>query len=112
MSAYLPQSWWYNYYTKSCIQSFGEFVNLTAPLDTIPVFVRGGYILPQQEAKPTTTESRKGKIELLVAQDEAGEAYGELFWDDGDTLSRSSSCNKLPNLSFLFQTPSKKSATH
>lgn len=84
--AYLPQAIWYDYYTKYYIESKGEYINLTAPLDTIPVFVRGGNVLPQQEAK-RTSESRKTKIQLLVAPDQNGEAFGELFWDDGDSLS-------------------------
>lgn len=37
----------------------------------------------------TTTESRKSKIELLVALDEKGAAQGQLFWDNGESLSKS-----------------------
>ncbi|XP_030765567.1 lysosomal alpha-glucosidase-like [Sitophilus oryzae] len=84
---YLPEGIWYNYYTNNSTQSKGENVTLDAPLDTIPVLVRGGYILPQQDAKQTTTASRKTKLKLLVASNEDGEASGELFWDDGDSLN-------------------------
>lgn len=87
ISAYVPSGIWYDYYTKSMIKSTGANFNFSAPLDTIPLLLRGGYIIPQQAAKMTTTEGRKSKIELLVATDETGQAQGQLYWDDGDTLS-------------------------
>lgn len=34
----------------------------------------------------TTTESRKQPMALAVALTESGEASGELFWDDGESL--------------------------
>lgn len=34
----------------------------------------------------TTTESRKQPMALAVALTASGEAYGELFWDDGESL--------------------------
>lgn len=97
VSAYLPNSIWYDYYTKSYIRSKGEHYNFTAPLDTIPLLIRGGYIIPQQAPKPTTTESRKSKIELLVATDETGQAQGQLYWDDGDSLS------KFANVYYIYK---------
>lgn len=88
IDAYLPAGVWYDFYnTKSTIRSFGGNYNLSAPLDTIPVLVRGGFVLPQQTPKQTTTESRKSKVELLVASNENGTASGSLYWDDGDSLS-------------------------
>ncbi|XP_066250642.1 lysosomal alpha-glucosidase-like [Euwallacea similis] len=87
VNAYFPEGRWYDYYTNLCTDSKGEYINLTAPLDTIPVFVRGGSVLPRQGPRPTTTETRTTKLEILVALDESGEAWGELFWDDGDSLN-------------------------
>lgn len=89
VEAYLPAGVWYDYYnSKATIKSSGNIYNLSAPLDTIPVLVRGGYVLPHQAPKQTTTESRKSKVELLVASDENGKATGKLYWDDGDSLSK------------------------
>ncbi|CAH0546035.1 unnamed protein product [Brassicogethes aeneus] len=85
--AYFPRGIWYNYHTNSSIKSDGQHVNISAPLDTIPLFIRGGYIIPMQTPKQTTTESRKTLINLLVASDSTGMAQGELYWDDGDTLN-------------------------
>jgi len=50
--------------------------------------IRGGSILPAQKPGVTTTESRKNDFELIVALNEAGNANGELYWDDGDSLGK------------------------
>lgn len=87
VTPYVPIGVWYDYYTKDYFQSKGARFNLSAPLDTIPILIRGGIIIPQQGNNLTTVASRKNKIELLVAPDTAGDALGKLYWDDGDTLS-------------------------
>lgn len=61
-------------------------MTLEAPLDTIPLLVRGGSILPMQRASQTTTASRKNQFGLLIALDDEQTAKGELYWDDGDSL--------------------------
>lgn len=84
---YLPFGTWYDYYSKAIISSIGENFTLPAPLDTIPILVRGGSIVPQQKPNRTTVYSRKSKIDLLCAPDDKGFATGKLYWDDGDSLS-------------------------
>nr|CAD7395423.1 unnamed protein product [Timema cristinae] len=88
VSTYLPQSLWYDFYTSALVSRGGENVTLIAPLDTIPLLVRGGSILPMQEPSATTTLTRKNNLYLLAAADELGVAAGELYWDDGDSLSK------------------------
>lgn len=68
------------------IHSEGQWVTLPAPLDTINVHLRAGYIVPLQGPALTTTESRKQPMALAVALTLGGEAHGELFWDDGESL--------------------------
>nr|CAD7408167.1 unnamed protein product [Timema poppensis] len=87
VSTYLPQSLWYDFYTSALVSHGGKNVTLNAPLDTIPLLVRGGSILPMQEPSATTTLTRKNNIYLLAAADELGVAAGELYWDDGDSLN-------------------------
>jgi len=57
VSAYLPKGIWYDFDLDSGKKyvSSGETVKLPAPLDTIPVLVRGGGILPLQKPELTTT---------------------------------------------------------
>lgn len=61
-------------------------MTLSAPLDTINVHLRAGYIIPLQGPGLTTTESRRQPMALAVALNRTGEAHGELFWDDGESL--------------------------
>ncbi|XP_074111651.1 lysosomal alpha-glucosidase isoform X1 [Cotesia typhae] len=85
VNAYLPTGIWYNYYEKISVQN-GAILTYIAPLELIPIFIRGGSILPAQKPGKTTTESRNNNFELLVALDKNGRAKGELFWDDGDSI--------------------------
>ncbi|KAM7067900.1 lysosomal alpha-glucosidase isoform 1-T2 [Molossus nigricans] len=71
---------------RSAIHSEGQWVSLSAPLDTINVHLRAGHIIPLQGPALTTAESRKQPMALAVALTSRGEARGELFWDDGESL--------------------------
>lgn len=46
---------WYDFYSKNAILSNGSFYVVAAPPDTIPLMIRGGYILPTQMPALTTT---------------------------------------------------------
>lgn len=82
---------WYDWYTQEAVSAKpGENVTIPAPLGHIPVFVRGGYILPRQEAKYTTSESRNSSWSLLTALDASGAATGTLYVDDGESLVQNS----------------------
>lgn len=87
VNPYFPTGLWYNYYTYEIIASNGSYFPVAAPLDTIPLFVRGGYVLPQQEPSTTTHVTRKSLIQILAAADSKGEAKGHLYWDDGESLN-------------------------
>ncbi|XP_076621881.1 lysosomal alpha-glucosidase [Colletes latitarsis] len=86
VSAYLPRGLWYDLYTKIGVFAIDGRRTLDAPLDTIPLMIRGGSVLPAQEPAATTTDSRKNNFELLITLDEFKKAEGELYWDDGDSL--------------------------
>lgn len=87
VTAYLPRGVWYDFYTKkSLLGGPGKWSTLDAPLDTIPLMIRGGSVLPGQKPAVTTTDSRKNGFNLLIALDQKGTAQGELYWDDGDSL--------------------------
>lgn len=87
ITPYIPAALWYDYYTHAPILGNGSRIKMAAPLDTIPVLVRGGYVIPMQLAGKTTAECRRSKVELLAASDEKGNGYGSLYWDDGDSLN-------------------------
>jgi alpha-glucosidase len=77
---------WYNGTSASDGLKAGENVTIAAPLGHIPVYVRGGYVLPLQEPGMTTYESRRNPWAVLVALDETGQAEGSLYLDDGESL--------------------------
>lgn len=78
---------WYDWYSQKKFEvEPGVNASIEAPLGKIPLFVRGGYVLPMQKPGYTTKESRKNPWNLLVALSEDGDASGELYVDDGDSL--------------------------
>lgn len=78
---------WYDWYTQTKVDAqAGVNTTIDAPLGHIPVFVRGGSVLPTQEPGYTTTDSRKNPWGLLVALSADGDASGELYIDDGESL--------------------------
>lgn len=81
---------WYDWYTGDRVQAeAGVNTTISAPLGHIPVFIRGGAILPTQEPGYTTTESRKNPWGLIVALSDEGKASGSLYVDDGESLDPS-----------------------
>jgi alpha-glucosidase (family GH31 glycosyl hydrolase) len=64
----------------------GQFVDLNTPIEKINVHVRGGYIIPMQVPGPNLILGRKNPFQLLVALSQSGNASGNLFWDDGDSI--------------------------
>ncbi|CAH1245724.1 MGAM [Branchiostoma lanceolatum] len=88
VSAYFPDTPWYDYYTGQEVEGEyrGQTVTLDAPMNKINVHVRGGTILPTQQPANTTVYSRKNPMGLLVAMDDSSAASGTLFWDDGEAV--------------------------
>ncbi|XP_028311822.1 lysosomal alpha-glucosidase-like isoform X3 [Gouania willdenowi] len=84
--AYLPPGTWYSLQNGQPFYSNGQYLLLPAPLDTINVHVREGHIVPRQEPALTTTASRLNPFFLTVALSAGGWAWGDMFWDDGDSL--------------------------
>ena len=82
---------WYDWYTQERMDvQPGENKTISAPLSHIPVFIRGNSILPQQEALYTTNECRNSPWSLLVALNSDGDATGQLYVDDGESVVQKS----------------------
>ena len=58
VQVYIPSSHWFDYYSKMRISEEKKFINLPAPLDAIPILLRGGSIIPVQEGANNTKYSR------------------------------------------------------
>lgn len=78
---------WYDWYTHARVeQPSNRNVSINAPLGHIPVYIRGGSILPLQQPGYTTADSRNGEWYLIAALDLEGKASGELYVDDGESI--------------------------
>ncbi|KAG7381912.1 hypothetical protein PHYBOEH_010680, partial [Phytophthora boehmeriae] len=80
---------WYHV-TDGFKRFFGgkTYENVPAPLDVIPVFQRGGSIMPRKQRVRRSSElMRDDPLTLVVALDENLEARGELYVDDERTLA-------------------------
>jgi alpha-glucosidase len=82
---------WYDWYTHTPVEgvSSSQNVTISAPLGHIPLYIRGGYVVPTQEPGMTTRECRQNPWGLLVALDGDGQASGDLYVDDGESLDPS-----------------------
>ncbi|XP_075908883.1 lysosomal alpha-glucosidase-like [Petromyzon marinus] len=95
VEVYFPDARWYSYYTGEEVPASWRrsSARVAAPLDRIPLFLRGGFVVPTQEPAKTTTHSRVNPMGLIVSLDENLEARGSLFWDDGDSIGTIESGN-------------------
>jgi alpha-glucosidase len=85
---YLPQGTWIDWYTSER-HAGGQFITAWAPLDRIPVFARGGRIVPTYpSAPPSTMDHHPELLELhIMVPDEDGEFFSMLHEDDGVSLA-------------------------
>jgi alpha-glucosidase len=78
---------WYDWYNQTAIVAQpGQNITIDAPLGHIPVYIRGGSILPTQEPGMTTRECRSNPWGLIAATSLEGTASGNLYVDDGESL--------------------------
>ncbi|WKX94053.1 hypothetical protein Q1695_011367 [Nippostrongylus brasiliensis] len=89
VEVYLPDDDWYSLFDDE----YGTLIQpgyqkFDAPWTwLIPIFARGGSILPRQGEAMTTTESRKKPFELLIAPSVSdNSASGFMYWDDGEVI--------------------------
>jgi alpha-glucosidase len=80
----LPKGDWFNYWTGEKLVG-GRTFQVDPPLDTLPVYVRAGTILPQQPVVHSVDETPKGPFELRVYP--GPNCAGDLYMDDGDTFA-------------------------
>jgi len=89
VSAYFPQGYWYDFASRVLAvdaSAAGVWQTLTTPLESVNVHIKGGSVLPLQEKAMTTTAARQTPFTLVVALCPYGQAWGNLFWDDGEQI--------------------------
>ncbi|KAG5999370.1 hypothetical protein E4U54_001887 [Claviceps lovelessii] len=85
---YLPDDVFYDFYTHEKIRGSGKNIaKKNQGLTDIPLFLRGGVIVPMRaKSAMTTADLREQDFELLIPVDKDGTAKGSLYLDDGESL--------------------------
>ncbi|KAJ1363754.1 hypothetical protein KIN20_023685 [Parelaphostrongylus tenuis] len=108
VNVYLPEDDWYSLFDYNYGQSIPHgHQSFPAPWTSlIPVFVRGGSILPRQTPNITTDYTRQNAFELLIAPGISyrarDSADGVLFWDDGESIIKSFDTHDFYQWSFKY----------
>ncbi len=76
---YLPQGRWYDFWNLNIYEG-RNYISYYAPLDTIPLLVRGGSIIPIWEPQNYIGEKKQEILEILVFPSQGNFMYYE---DDG-----------------------------
>jgi alpha-glucosidase len=79
---YLPKGTWYDYWTNKKYNG-GTMVRVEAPLETVPMFVRGGAIIPTGPEMLYVGQKKFDPIQFAIYPDENGMAATSLYEDDG-----------------------------
>ena len=79
---YLPKGVWYDYWTNKRYEG-GTMFAIAAPLDTVPMFVRGGAIIPIGPELNYVGEKANDPLTFNIYPDDKGSASVTLYEDDG-----------------------------
>eukprot|EP00833_Pecoramyces_ruminatium_P009629 jgi/Orpsp1_1/1183661/evm.model.c7180000086195.1 len=86
VTGYFPAGKWYDWYDPTVSFTGPTYKELDAPLEHIPVHIRGGFVIPVQGPKLTVYENRNSPFGLIVALDAKNKASGEIYLDDGVSI--------------------------
>jgi alpha-glucosidase len=79
---YLPAGVWYDYWTGKRLAG-GNMIHAEAPLETVPLFVRGGAIVPMGPEMNYVGERPVDPLTFCVFPDAGGRAETSAYEDDG-----------------------------
>ncbi|OZC08404.1 glycosyl hydrolase, family 31 [Onchocerca flexuosa] len=87
VSGYLPSTTWYSVrdFDYGTLAKPGRSEFRASKDELIPVFVKGGIVIPRQRPNMTTTASRNNPFEILITIG-SGKSSGMLYWDDGESI--------------------------
>jgi len=94
----LPEGTWINYWTDAAVEG-GRTVTVDAPLDQIPLFVKGGAILPMRPVASHTEAQPVDTLDLAVYPDSGRTGSFSLYEDDGKTLNYQDGAYAVTDLS-------------
>ena len=80
---YFPTGLWYDQWTGALASRGGETLTVRAPVDHLPLYVRGGSIVPSTVVMQHTGEKPWNPLRFDIYPDAQGAATGSLYEDDG-----------------------------
>ncbi len=100
---YLPEGRWYDYWTGK-EETGKSYIISEAPLDRIPIYFKGGSIVPFTEAVNYIGEQESGTLELrLYLSDKLKEGQGLIYEDDGESFAFRDGSYNLGRFTFYQQ---------
>jgi len=84
-NVYLPKGKWYDFWSNELVDG-GKEVNVATPLDTIPIFVKAGSIIPEYPVMQYIGEKEIEEVKLNVYYSDY-EVNSFLFEDYGETFA-------------------------
>ncbi len=82
---YLPKGKWYNFWTNEVV-SGGEELEVAAPLETMPIFIKAGSVIPEYPVMQYTSEFPVEEVKLNIYYSDY-EANSFLFEDHGESFA-------------------------
>jgi alpha-glucosidase len=79
---YLPEGTWFDYWTGQQVAG-GRMIHADAPLETAPLYVRGGAIIPMGPEMNYVGEKATDPLTFEIYPDAQGKAQVSLYEDDG-----------------------------
>ena len=86
LEVYFPDAPWFDWYTGARVSQRGASKVLSVGDMDLPLYVRGGYVLPTQDPALTTTAARQQPFGMVAALGDNNEAVGEVYLDDGESF--------------------------
>jgi alpha-D-xyloside xylohydrolase len=83
-NVYLPKATWYDFWTGKKLEG-GQSINASAPIETMPLYVRAGSIIPMGPYLQYATEKQADNIELRIYRGANGEFT--LYEDENETYN-------------------------
>ncbi|WP_259066430.1 glycoside hydrolase family 31 protein [Mucilaginibacter sp. X4EP1] len=82
---YLPKGKWYNYWTFELVEG-GKEIEVPTPLDTIPLFIKAGSVIPEYPVMQYVGEKEIEEVKLNIYYSNY-EVNSFLFEDYGETFA-------------------------
>jgi alpha-glucosidase (family GH31 glycosyl hydrolase) len=106
---YLPEGTWYDYWDGTVYQGKTTLNNYSAPLDKLPLFVKGGSVIPMYQQMFFDGERQTDTLTLDIYPGENTEF--EMFEDDGSTREYRKGNFARTKLTFLINPLNKEQIT-